>query len=183
MGVEIEKKYRLSLSERDNVLRRLRGAGAELQREEFETNTIYRGNGIDPARTVLRLRRTERKALLTYKERHAETAASQGIRSQREDETEVADADTLAAILSALGYTPALLYEKRRATFHIADVEVVVDELPFGLFLEIEGTEEGIRAAEESLALTNAEGVAETYPELTERYGQRKGEMIEARFD
>lgn len=188
MGVEVEKKYRISASERENVLRRLREVGAELRGEDFETNTIYRGNGLDLSRVVLRLRRTGRKATLTYKERSVEAKLdspqhSSGIRSQREDETEVTDPEALAAILNALGYTPALVYEKRRVTWQLGESEVVVDELPFGLFLEIEATEDEIRETEKLLALTEAESVAETYPELAERYGQRTGNMIEARFN
>ncbi len=187
MGIEVEKKYRLSSHERDELLHRLREAGAELEGEDFESNTIYAGNNIDPHRVVLRLRRTARKATLTYKERgEAKDPTTQnlsGIRHQREDETEVADPDALAAILGALGYAPALVYEKKRATWRLDDVEVVVDELPFGLFLEIEGTERGIIEAENLLALNNVEGVEETYPQLTARYGMRVGEVIEARFD
>lgn len=187
MGVEVEKKYRLDLDEQREVVRRLREAGAELRGEDFETNTIYGGNGIDPARVVLRIRQTERKATLTYKERDyvaADSAATtlHGVRSQREDETEVSDSAALAAILGALGYVPSLVYEKRRATWMLNDVEVVVDELPFGLFLEIEGAEDDIRKAERALALTETEAVAETYPELTARHGRRTGDTIEARF-
>lgn len=181
MGVEVEKKYRLSKREQDDLLRRLRDAGAKLQSEDFETNTIYGGNGIDTERVVLRLRRTARKAILTYKEREAAHAAS-GIRHQREDETEVSDPEALAAILEALGYMPTLVYEKRRATWVFKDVEVVVDELPFGLFIEIEGTSQSITEAETLLALTSTESVAETYPHLTVRYGQHNGKVIEARF-
>lgn len=187
MGVEVEKKYRLDSGEQREVVRRLRESGAELHGEDFETNTIYGGNGIDTSRVVLRIRQTERKATLTYKERnvvaqHSTPPSLQGVRSQREDETEISDPTALAAILDALGYAPSLVYEKRRATWKLNDVEVVVDELPFGLFLEIEGAEEGIRNAETMLALTETEAVAETYPELTARHGRRNGDTIEARF-
>jgi adenylate cyclase class 2 len=187
MGVEVEKKYRLDSGEQAEVVRCLRESGAELHGEDFETNTIYGGNGIDPSRVVLRIRQTERKATLTYKERDylaadATAPTLQGVRSQREDETQISDPAALTAILQALGYHPSLIYEKRRATWTLNDVEVVVDELPFGLFLEIEGAEEGIRKAEIALALTETESVAETYPELTARHGRRNGDTIEARF-
>ena len=64
----------------------------------------------------------------------------------------------------------------------LKDVEVVLDELPFGLFAEIEGEENSIREVEEQLGLADAEAEMATYPELTSRYGEQRGDMIEARF-
>jgi adenylate cyclase class 2 len=117
--------------------------------------------------------------VLTFKERPPTTAA---IKQQREDETEVADADALAAILEALGYTPALVYEKRRETWQLNDAEVVLDELPFGWFIEIEGPEIAINDAEQLLELGAATAEHATYPELTRRHGTQRGSLVEARF-
>lgn len=101
MGIEVEKKYRLTVEQRDAVLERLRATGAGFAGEEFETNTLYAGNNLDTTRAVLRLRRTNTRAVLTYKERGAVDAS--GIKRHREDETVVANADALASILDALG--------------------------------------------------------------------------------
>jgi adenylate cyclase class 2 len=137
------------------------------------------GPGLDAGRRVLRLRRKGGRALFTFKERDSSSAA---VKRQREEETEVADADALAAILEALGYRPALVYEKRRETWRLAGTEVVIDELPFGLFVEIEGEESDILNAERLLGLEGDEGVHEPYPTLTLRHGTKKGEVVEARF-
>ncbi len=180
MPIEIEKKYRLTRGMLAPMRRRLEEAGAQLLRdEEFEENTIYTGPGLDPRGRVLRLRRTEARTLFTYKERDPSPSA---VKRQREEETEVSDADALAAILEALGYRPALVYEKRRATWRLNDTEVVIDELPFGLFLEIEGEEASILEAERLLHLTDAEAEHAPYPELSLRHGERNGETVEARF-
>lgn len=179
MGTEIEKKYRLSRERRSELLGRLREIGGSVEGVEFEENTLYDGNGLDRRKSVLRLRRVEGRAIFTYKERFA---SSSSIKRQREDETRVEDAEALASILDALGYRPALVYEKRRATWRIAGAEVVVDELPFGLFLEIEGEERSITEAERLLGLDEAEAEMASYPELTERHGEKRGAIIEARF-
>ena len=179
MGTEIEKKYRLTRDQRTELLRRLREAGATIEAEEFEENTIYRGNGLNPRTSVLRLRRTGDQAVLAYKERFASLSA---IKHQREDETRIGDADALAAILDALGYKPELVYEKRRLTWCLAGAELVVDDLPFGLFLEIEGEEKIIGEVEGLLGLTEVEAEMASYPELTRRHGEQRGEIIEARF-
>ncbi|HYE16408.1 MAG TPA: class IV adenylate cyclase [Pyrinomonadaceae bacterium] len=180
MGVEIEKKYRLTGAEWESLRARLAEVGAEPRgAEAFEENTIYTGPGLDPHRRVLRLRRVGGRAVFTFKEREPTESA---VKRQREEETEVSDADGLAAILDALGYRPALVYEKRRTTWRVAGAEVVVDELPFGLFVEIEGEEETILEAEALLGLAGAEAEHAPYPALTARHGTDRGGVVEARF-
>jgi adenylate cyclase class 2 len=180
MPIEIEKKYRLTRERLEPLRLRLREVGAEVVRaEELEENTIYTGPGLDPRSRVLRLRRTTRGALFTLKERDPSPSA---VKRQREEETEVSDADALGSILEALGYRAALVYEKHRATWRLNDTEVVIDELPFGLFLEIEGEESSILEAEKLLGLEDAEAEHAPYPELTLRHGAKKGEVVESRF-
>ena len=180
MGTEIEKKYRLMPEQREALSHRLRQVGATLEGREFEVNTLYTGGNLDTRRQVLRVRRVNDEAILTYKERSSDSRSS--IRQHREDETRVEDAAALGAILEALGYRPTLIYEKSRATWHIQGAEVVLDELPFGLFVEIEGEEKSINEVESLLNLENAEAEMATYPELTEKYGEKRGTLIEARF-
>ncbi|HVF44624.1 MAG TPA: class IV adenylate cyclase [Pyrinomonadaceae bacterium] len=180
MAIEIEKKYRLTRERLGPLRLRLRETGAEAARgEEFEENTIYTGPGLDPRGRVLRLRRVNGRALFTFKERDPSPSA---VKRQREEETAVSDADALAAILEALGYRPALVYEKRRATWRLGGVEVVIDELPFGLFLEIEGEEPAILEAEKLLKLEDAEAEHAPYPELALRHGTERAGVVESRF-
>ena len=180
MGIEIEKKYRLTDAQREMLHGRLAAVGATAQGEEFEENTLYAGHGLESGSRVLRLRRVGGRAILTYKERFASASA---IKQQREDETRVEDGDALDAILGALGYRPALVYEKRRTTWNVADVEVVVDVLPFGLFMEIEGAENSINEVERMLEISEVEAEHASYPELTARHGIKIEDRIEARFD
>ena len=178
MSIEIEKKYRLTAKQRDEILLRLPQIGAKRSGEEFEENTLYAGDGLDPQHSVLRLRRVGKRAILTYKERFPTRS---DIKQQREDETAVADAEAMELILDALGFTPALVYEKRRETWKLGKTEIVLDELPFGLFMEIEGDEAGIDEVERRLEMhLNVEH--STYPQLTLKYGEPNGQLIEARF-
>jgi adenylate cyclase class 2 len=178
MGTEIEKKYRIGRDEAARLRERLRAAGAEGRGEEFEENTLYAGPGLEQGNRVLRLRRVEGRAIFTFKE----SLSSTGIKRRREDETAVEDGDALAAILDALGYTPAVVYEKRRETWLVSGVEVVLDELPFGLYVEIEGEEEPILEAERMLEIDGATEETKSYPQLTLLHGTRNGALVEARF-
>ena len=178
--IEVEKKYRLTKRQRDSVLRRLREIGAKLKGEEFEENTLYRGAGLEVGKSVLRLRRVNGQALLTYKKRFPDSSE---IKRQREDETRVDDPEAVNAILDGLGFRPALVYEKRRQTWNLGASEIAVDELPFGLFMEIEGSEEDIISAERKIGLKSLRTEHSTYPQLTRKHGKRNGKLIEARFN
>ncbi|MDT4895788.1 MAG: adenylate cyclase, class 2 [Acidobacteriota bacterium] len=179
MGIEIEKKYRLTRELRERLITRLQESGATHQGEEFEENTLYAGGNLDSSRQVLRLRRIGSQTILTYKERFTSASA---IKHHREDETGVEDAQALADILDALGYKPTMIYEKRRATWLLKGTKIVVDELPFGLFVEIEGEENSITEIEQLLHLGEAEAEMATYPELARQHGEKRGEVIEVRF-
>jgi len=129
---------------------------------------------------VLRLRRVGERAILTYKERFPTNSE---VKHQREDETEVSDAQALDSILTGLGFTPTLIYEKRRMRWELGAAEIVIDELPFGLFMEIEASEAIIEDVEQKLAITGLKAEESTYPTLTLEHGKRFGDMVEARFD
>ena len=179
MPIEIEKKYRLTKKQREAIARRLHKLQATAGELEFEENTLYRGGRLDLGGCALRLRRVNGRALLTFKERFPSKSA---IKHQREEETVVADADAVAAILRSLEFRPALVYEKRRTRWNIGKAEVALDELPFGLFMEIEGSEKEIARVERMLEAETLPAVMETYPLLTARLGKKRGGVIEARF-
>ena len=179
MPVEIEKKYRLNKKQREAIGRRLRGLGASPGDVEFEENTIYRGGRLDLGGCALRLRRVNGRALLTFKQRFPSKSP---IKHQREEETEVTDANAMAAILRSLEFRPALVYEKRRVRWNLGNAEIALDELPFGLFMEIEGSEKEIARVEKLLEAEALPAVIETYPSLTAQLGIKRGGVIEARF-
>jgi adenylate cyclase class 2 len=180
MPIEIEKKYRLTKKQRETVLRRLRDINAKPLGEEFEENTLYRGGVLDFGPQVLRLRRVDGRATLTFKERIPTTSS---IKHQREEETSVGDPDALNEILGALGFEAALIYEKRRRSWQVGKAEVVVDELPFGLFMEIEASEAEIARVEKLLGATRLRAEMESYPRLTGKLGKQRAGVIEARFN
>lgn len=84
---------------------------------------------------VLRLRKDER-IRLTFK---GPSELRSDVTSREELEVEVSDFDTTFRILSALGYQVVVNYEKFRTTWHYQGAEIVLDELPMGIFCEIEG--------------------------------------------
>ncbi len=179
MAIEIEKKFTLSNDQRQQILANLTKVGAQFVGEDFEENTLYSGGILDDKRAVLRVRKIEGKTILTYKERLRNDS---DIKHQTEFETIVESAEEIENIITHLGFTKALVYEKRRKTWRVRDVEIMLDELPFGLYMEIEGSTKAIAEAEVILDIENFETEHETYPHLTSRFGVQKENLIEARF-
>lgn len=178
--VEIEKKYRLPSERRSLIEDALRELGAQFLRDDFEENTIYGGELLDSSASIVRIRRTQNRSVLTYKRRIENVS---DVKQQIEHESEISDAEAVSKILLELNLEPKLVYEKRRATWKLRSVEVLLDELPFGLFMEIEGSLTAIKEAEMLLDIEDLETEHETYPRLTARLGTRSGELIESRFD
>jgi adenylate cyclase class 2 len=175
--VEIEKKYRLTEERACAIAEELEGSSAVFEGEDVEENTIYGGEILHGG--VVRIRRIGTHTLLTFKRRLPDLS---DVKHQTEHETEVSDADSADRILRELQLAPSLVYEKRRRTWRFRSVKITIDELPFGLFMEIEGSLTGIREAEMLLDLDDLETEHETYPGLTARLGRRVGEVIESRF-
>lgn len=180
MAEEIEKKYRLTTEQREQVLQKLQTVNAQFVRQDFEENILYRGGDLNFKSSILRLRKTADKTVLTYKE--SLPGEPDDIKRRIEHETVVSEAETMQEILRSIGFVPSLVYEKRRQTWKFETAEIVVDELPFGLFLEIEGAEEAIRRTENALEIADFEIEPAPYPALAAIHGKQTGALTEARF-
>jgi adenylate cyclase class 2 len=179
MNIEIEKKYRLDRKRLERTTARLVELGAVFQKEVFEVNYLHRGGLLDERSAMLRLRKIGDFTILTYKEKLRSDA---DIKHKIEYETVVADVDAMENIIGRLGYKLSVIYEKRRKIWALHDVEIALDELPFGLYMEIEGTEQQIAKTEKLLRLADLEPEARGYPKLTQKFGTLNGEVAEARF-
>jgi adenylate cyclase, class 2 len=180
MAIETEKKYRMNPQQREQVLKNLEEIGAEYLHKDFEVNQIYGGGILEEEKAALRIRKTDGKTLLTYKRRVGNLS---NLKQHIEHETEVGDAETMENIIKALGFELGLVYEKYRQTWKFQNVEIVLDELPFGLYMEIEGKITDIGLAEMLLDIEDYELEPETYPKLTFDLGEKNGNCIEARFE
>jgi len=115
---------------------------------------------------LLRLRQDTR-ARVTYKGAGSEEG---GARLRQELEFTVSDFDTALALFEALGYQVYMMYEKYRTTYQLGNVEVTLDEMPTGDFLEIEGPDgESIRRAAVQLELNWEARILDSYTVLFER--------------
>ena len=115
---------------------------------------------------VLRLRQTSadnRRGLLTYKEG---ARIKNGISQRFEAEVAVDDFEMMDMILHKLGYEVALIYEKYRTTYTLGAAEIMLDEMPFGSFSEIEADADVIESLVMRLGLENQPRMAASYTEI-----------------
>lgn len=117
--------------------------GASSLGRALEHNTRFedQGRNLIREKALLRLRR-DRKAVLTYKSAPAD--ADPAFKQLDELEVEVADFDAMQGILMSLGFIPEQVYEKWRETLVVDQTSFCLDTLPFGEFLEIEGSKDAI---------------------------------------
>ncbi|GAB4455624.1 MAG: hypothetical protein Kow0070_04200 [Anaerolineales bacterium] len=148
---EIEAKFYVLDLER--IRRRLQALEAPLiQPRVLETNIRFDlpDNGLRSEGRVLRLRQ-DTETRLTYK---GGSVNLQGVLKRIEIEFVVEDFDKARQFLEALGYRRLFYYEKYRTTYEFDQCHIMLDELPYGNFVEIEGlTAESIQVVAEQLAL------------------------------
>jgi adenylate cyclase class 2 len=110
-------------------------------------------------RCVLRVRMENGKSRLTFK-----GPVQPGLMKVREEiETVVGDGDILLRVLKELGLHVWFRYEKYREEFAFEDVIVAIDETPVGVFVEIEGSEQGINTTAEALGRREADYIQDSY--------------------
>jgi len=166
-GQEIEAKFYI----RDlNMIRsRLEEVGARLVQERvLETNIRFDlpGARLRAEGRVLRLRH-DTSTKFTYK---SASTNEKGVLSREEIEFVVEDFEKAKRFLEALGYQKLVYYEKYRTTYALRDTLIMLDELPYGNFLEIEGrTVDDIQASAAQLRLHWETAIATSYNALFDR--------------
>jgi len=162
--MEIEVKFYLRHLE--DIRKRIIALGGHLEKDRhlehnlrFDTPDLV----LTGKKQVLRLRQDSR-VTLTFKR------PLEQIETREEFEIEIDDIAACRKILDALGYIVTSVYEKYRETFQIDPVQVMLDELPFGCFIEIEGPSiESIHQVADLLGLPWERRVQATYLELLDR--------------
>ena len=130
---------------------------------------------------VLRLRQDTR-ARLTYK---GPADPNSEVSARLEFEVEISDLTTGRHIFEVLGYEVITIYEKFRASYSLDNVELSLDEMPFGEFMEIEGGDaQQIRQMSDKLKLKWENRSSLSYLRLFSQVKERLGlSMRDLTFD
>ena len=132
---------------------------------------------------VLRMRQDD-VARLTYK---SGKTVDNGISKRFEAEVEVSDFDTMDTILRLLRFEPYMVYEKYRTTYSLNNAEIVLDEMPYGNFTEIEADVDEIESLISRLGLDDQPRMTASYTQIFEAVNKYLGldfdDLTFANFD
>lgn len=164
-NLEIEVKF--FIVDPPKLHHRLVEMGATAKPEVFESNIRFEDadQTLKKRGHLLRLRK-DGSCRMTYK--CPPLRDDPEVKVYQELEVEVSDCDAMAGILQSLGFHPAQVYEKRRRVYKWRDVELCLDRMPFGDFLEIEGPKQSIRDAAGRLELAWRDRILTNYLSIFE---------------
>jgi adenylate cyclase, class 2 len=163
--LEVEVKF--LLLQTSALRKKLLDLHLERQGPVFETNIRFEDadNSLVRHHRLLRLRSADRSTL-TFKSPPAVPDAE--FKVFQELEVEISDPETMARILESLGFRKAQVYEKYRETFFLENACCCIDRMPYGDFLEIEGTRPAIRTVAQLLHLDWNHRITMNYLEIFE---------------
>jgi adenylate cyclase, class 2 len=122
-------------------------------------------------RCVLRVRIEAGKSLVTFKG----PVQVSTMKVREELETVVGDGDTMLRCFEHLGYRVWFRYQKYREEYALGDVTIAIDETPVGVFVEVEGSEQGITDAARALGRGPGDYVVDSYHRLFLEYCRAQG--------
>jgi adenylate cyclase, class 2 len=133
---EIEAKF--LVQHLAGLEKRLQSMGAQLDAprvHEINLRFDKPSGELSQARQVLRLRQ-DANSVMTFK---GPAQADQPVSVRQEIEFVVSDFGAARRLLEALGYQVVVMYEKFRTSYRLENLVIVLDEMPYGHFAEIEG--------------------------------------------
>lgn len=110
------------------------------------------------------------KMTVTLKKKIAEISDNENYKLREEIEVEINDFEKMNRLLEELGFTYLRRMEKYRARWQYNNLEITLDELPFGIFSEIEGPEKEIEEFLEKTQLQNLKRITKTYWSLDKEW-------------
>jgi adenylate cyclase class 2 len=120
---------------------------------------------------ALRIRSENGKSRITFKGPIRQSP----MKLRDELETVVGDGALLLRIFEDLGYHVWFRYEKYREEYAYEDVIVAIDETPVGVFVEIEGSEQGIMVMARALGRQAGDYVLDSYRGLFLQHRDARG--------
>jgi adenylate cyclase class 2 len=147
----------------------------------FEDNFVldYPDGRLRNKSCLLRVRKTKVGESVTFK---GAPLPSRLFKQREELESEVGSADIVLRILENIGLQVWFRYQKYREEYDIAGpggkLHLALDSTPIGDFVELEGTEEGIRAVAGALGFSESQFLRDSYYSLFAHYCGAKGQDV-----
>jgi len=168
---EIEIKFKI-----ENpifIKKRLKNSGAKFISKAFEKTLRFDtpDNLLERNKKFLRIK-TGFKNVITLKKK----IPSKKFKEREEIEFEIGDPKKMKIILENLGFTKVRIMEKYREKWCFNNTEIVIDKLPMGYFIEIEGNKKSIKRVAKFLKLDFKNRITKTYWDLWDEFRKEKNQ-------
>jgi adenylate cyclase class 2 len=181
MSTPLEREVKLRFDSVDEARRAVLAAGCTPRlgrRLQADALLDTSDEQLRTRRCVLRVRMENGKSRVTFKG----PVQPSVVKVREELETLVGDGEVLLRILEELGLHVWFRYEKYREEFSHDDVIVAIDETPVGVFVEIEGGEQGIETTAAALGRSRGDYILDSYRSLflqhREAFGLTSSDMV-----
>lgn len=178
----VETEVKIQINDLDGLRQKLLHLNArQICERHFEENLVLdtAEGRLRAGACLLRVRKTKDRESVTFK---GPPRPSGIFKSREEEETAVENADVLLEIFSQIGMKIWFKYEKYREEFSVptgsgqsGEVLAALDVTPIGQYLELEGSEEGIREAAIMLGLGESQFLRDSYYALYVRFCREQG--------
>lgn len=159
----METEIKLEVPSLEPIRQRLKALHAECLGTVDETNVYFdRDHELQDREQSLRLR-ADGRVRLTWK---GPTLFQAGVVNRPEIEIIVSSFDDAAALLDSIGFREVERLEKKRETWRLSGIEIALDSLAFGDFVELEGPAEVIASTARAIGLDPRHGLAQSYRKL-----------------
>lgn len=173
-SIESEVKFRVSGPGEHAKLRAvLRKRGARHVGSYKEENYRFNGPGKSTRNTTLRLRVLNGgpRGVLTAK---GPATFDGGVKSREETEVDVSDVHATMDMLQQLGFSVGWSYPKQRSMWRLDEVDVTLDVLEYGWFVELEGPATVLPELARSLGLDMGSALRDSYSVMARKYLKTK---------
>jgi predicted adenylyl cyclase CyaB len=166
---EIEIKFKIE--ENDNIRNKLLELGGVPQNPyEQTTYGFFSYDSIEKG-IFPRIRDEHGKIILTVKVRPKKKT---DYFERKEYSMEILNVDDGVEIMKSIGYDQVRIFKKNREEWKFDKVEVVLDKLYFGTYIEIEGPKEEIEKMVKKLDFEKKERITKAYLGLEDDYLKEK---------
>ena len=165
MTDEIEIKFKIKKAD-DIRIKLLDLGGVPKKSYKQTTYGFFSDNSIEKG-IFPRIRDEHGKIVLTVKVRPQKKTE---YFERKEYSVEISNTEEGVDIMKSMGYDQVRVFKKTREEWEFKDVEVVLDKLYFGDYMEIEGSKEKIEEMVKKLGFENRERIAKAYLRLEDDY-------------
>lgn len=172
--IESELKFRVAgAGDHAKLKSMLKQRGAKLVGRYKEDNYRFNGPGKSTRNTTLRLRvfNGGPRGVLTAK---GPAQFDGGVKSREETEIDVNDVHATLDMLQQLGFRVGWTYPKNRTDYLLDGVDVTLDVLDYGWFVELEGPAEVLPDMALSLGLDPKNALRDSYSVMARKHQKAK---------